>query len=497
MARFHRRNEDVINSSLSELILFLFFFFLIMLATLVSSTTAPGKSEDDRLRQLLDQLNQSGLQAWALETRLESSLLEIDELTTELRAVTDQLDERRRDYAADLDLHSEERSLLAQRISSLESENTTLGGDILHMEEQISQLSDEVNQLNADLVDENRRRLTAEMRLEELRKYLIDLLSEFGFSPEATERNDTLGQTTRSAIESVLGKVSELEKELQQRNGQIELLESTLLQRERGLERYRRNEIILEDEKRDYQEQLAGAVSERVDIEAELLAERMKYRDLIALIYDEQEGLLPSARADIVNLEEQVAQLIAELNTREEQIAELRAEAIVTKWPASLELSDDDGYRFDSGSYIPSEEFLERFRKKGLVELMNRLKELEGEISVIEILGHTDEQFLNSSGSSNLDQQLISFISGGSDVPIDDWKRLNPKDNAGLGLARAAAITVLIRDIIKAVYPEIRLIPLSAGQLIEKDSVGNVLAEPPVSNAEDRSRRRIEIRFRG
>ena len=85
---------------------------------------------------------------------------------------------------------------------------------------------------------------------------------------------------------------------------------------------------------------------------------------------------------------------------------------------------------------------------------------------------------------SNLDQNTVKFIKGETDDP------LKARDNAGLGLARAASVVKELKKL-----PELAnytILPYSAGQLIlpnENLSTGDSFL------AED-ERRRIEIRVR-
>jgi hypothetical protein len=103
---------------------------------------------------------------------------------------------------------------------------------------------------------------------------------------------------------------------------------------------------------------------------------------------------------------------------------------------------------------------------------------------VIEVIGHTDEQRIVER-PSNLDKTLIPFL---QNKPGNE--RFVPADNAGLGLARAVAVTrVLSTD---GRLADFQILPFSAAQLIDTgDKVATGLNPGDV-----KERRRIEIRVR-
>jgi hypothetical protein len=104
-------------------------------------------------------------------------------------------------------------------------------------------------------------------------------------------------------------------------------------------------------------------------------------------------------------------------------------------------------------------------------------------VSTIEIIGHTDEQKIVPR-ASNLDTSLLGVLHQTANV-----SSLVPADNAGLGLARAAAVVrVLMLDEHLRGYT---LLPLSGGQLI---GVDDKLTNG--GGGDEQERRRIEIRVR-
>jgi flagellar motor protein MotB len=151
-------------------------------------------------------------------------------------------------------------------------------------------------------------------------------------------------------------------------------------------------------------------------------------------------------------------------------------------WPPIIPLREAEGYKFDTGSAEVSPDFGERLRtviKDAIIETIKKYP-----ADVIEVVGHTDERPIN--GASNLDSSLIAVLGG--DAPAE---QLSSADNVGLGMARAAAVAVVLRS-----CPELthfKIIPYSGGQIIEP---GDRLATG--ENSGDRGeRRRIEIKIRG
>lgn len=151
------------------------------------------------------------------------------------------------------------------------------------------------------------------------------------------------------------------------------------------------------------------------------------------------------------------------------------------QWPPIINLSEAGGYYFRIGSAQLSEDF-----KKDLTgSITNRLASIldEYNVDLIEVIGHTDEQPLGGV-LSNLDKQLNSVLSGKSNVSL-----LKPGDNAGLGLARAIAVTQILQSQKK--LKKATVLPYSAAQVIVP---GDTITVWNSGNVE--SRRRIEIRVR-
>jgi flagellar motor protein MotB len=177
-------------------------------------------------------------------------------------------------------------------------------------------------------------------------------------------------------------------------------------------------------------------------------------------------------------------------------------------WPPIITLSDAKGYFFEPGSAEPSVEFRSKISGNVVADMLGIIEKYK--VDVIEVIGHTDEQPVYSkppmppalpkptgdfslgspepprpkSRYPNLDETLIPFLKGHG--PLEN---VLPFDNAGLGLARAAAIVRILRDDNR--LQKYKILPLSAGQLILE---GDVLSTGSKGNVKER--RRIEIRMR-
>jgi outer membrane protein OmpA-like peptidoglycan-associated protein len=151
-------------------------------------------------------------------------------------------------------------------------------------------------------------------------------------------------------------------------------------------------------------------------------------------------------------------------------------------WPPIINLSEAGGYYFATGSAELTPSFATELRTL----VVDRLLEIAEsyDVDVIEVIGHTDEQPVNSR-VSNLDRALSSVTSGGSGAGILQWA-----DNAGLGLARS--LSVVERLSADPRLRSFRILPLSGAQLIGID--GRLTRFD--GHGDVRERRRIEIRMR-
>jgi outer membrane protein OmpA-like peptidoglycan-associated protein len=151
-------------------------------------------------------------------------------------------------------------------------------------------------------------------------------------------------------------------------------------------------------------------------------------------------------------------------------------------WPPIINLSEAGGYYFATGSADLTPIFAGKLRTVVVERLLEIAESFD--VDVIEVIGHTDEQPVNTK-TSNLDRSLPSVMTGGTSADLLQWG-----DNAGLGLARALAVVELLAGDFR--LRNFRILPLSAaqltgidGRLTRWDNQGDV-----------RERRRIEIRMR-
>ncbi|MBP1874039.1 flagellar motor protein MotB [Ensifer adhaerens] len=151
------------------------------------------------------------------------------------------------------------------------------------------------------------------------------------------------------------------------------------------------------------------------------------------------------------------------------------------EWPPIINLSEAEGYYFQSGSAELAGPFDEKLRGPISNKIATSLQTYD--VDVIEVIGHTDEQPI-SRGTSNLDQSFIDVLAGKK--PISS---VLPADNAGLGLARAIAVANVLKADGK--LKNATILPMSAAQLVLP---GDILTTGQAGDV--KSRRRIEIRIR-
>lgn len=175
--------------------------------------------------------------------------------------------------------------------------------------------------------------------------------------------------------------------------------------------------------------------------------------------------------------------------TPEEQLLELAQTAKAAEgdskpheWPPIINLSETNGYFFRSGSAELSPSFRTALQGKTAEQIADIATRYD--VDVIEIIGHTDEQRITGI-ISNLDGELAGVLAGDTSV-----KALRPADNAGLGLARAIAVSEVLKRV--PALSGLTVLPMSGAQLIlPDDTLTNGAQAGDIA-----SRRRIEIRVR-
>lgn len=150
-------------------------------------------------------------------------------------------------------------------------------------------------------------------------------------------------------------------------------------------------------------------------------------------------------------------------------------------WPPIIILREAEGFTFGVGDARMSPVFEKVLSTSVVVKILEYVQKYK--VDVIEVVGHTDEQPIQSR-FSNLDSLLLRFLRGETTEP------LVAADNSGLGMARAATVArFLMADPRLDNY---RIFPLSSAQVL--DTSGQ-LADGR-NPGDVKQRRRIEIRLR-
>lgn len=207
------------------------------------------------------------------------------------------------------------------------------------------------------------------------------------------------------------------------------------------------------------------ALSE-IDVEPERL------KELLSTI-----KLLDSILSEETPLEDQIMDMVA--------LAEKGKAAEGSKpheWPPIISLSETKDYYFKSGSAELSPAFRDLLQEKTAQQIAAIARQYD--VDVVEVIGHTDEQRI-SGVRSNLDTEIPFVLGNTKGISV-----LKPGDNAGLGLARALAVTQVLNE-----QPELEgltILPMSSAQL--------TLPSDRLTDGKDagdsEGRRRIEIRVR-
>ena len=165
-------------------------------------------------------------------------------------------------------------------------------------------------------------------------------------------------------------------------------------------------------------------------------------------------------------------------------LALLQSQELNRKLQSATPITIDEksgNFKFKSGSAELNPQLKKYVREKVIPEIEKTIKEKEGAIDFIQVIGHTDGQANNK--VSNLDQNIEAIANGKNTI-----NTLNPGSNADLGLMRALAVIQEIKKTKR--FNNIKFRAYSAGQLYL--SSGDLA---PVNRKADETRRRIEIRF--
>jgi flagellar motor protein MotB len=232
---------------------------------------------------------------------------------------------------------------------------------------------------------------------------------------------------------------------------------------------------------------ITGSASQSAEIEKEW-RELVDARDALGR-YKEQ-GLNPDQIAELRQMVEVLEKAglpskdIAALQHRLDQLLAVEVAREASKpheWPPIINLSEAGGYFFRSGSAELAPEFSTKLSGSISDQIAESLERYQ--VDIIEVIGHTDEQPISRTGS-NFDQAVIDVVDGRKPVTA-----IVPADNAGLGMARAIAVTNVLKSDPKLAGASI--LPMSGAQLVLP---GDTLTTGQAGDVE--SRRRIEIRIR-
>lgn len=197
---------------------------------------------------------------------------------------------------------------------------------------------------------------------------------------------------------------------------------------------------------------------------------------------------VPDASKQISDLDKRNSQLLEDIQALKAREMELVGEIKkLNDKPPIINLEEQQGYKFESGDASLTPAFREKLTREKVPELIRYASAYS--VNVIEVIGHTDEIPVGARGS-NLDYLLIPFLRSGTGP--EPTQQLQATDNAGLGMARAAAVAryLLADPGLKAL--KMQILPLSGAQVIDVNDALSAGSD----QREDRNRRRIEIRAR-
>jgi flagellar motor protein MotB len=178
---------------------------------------------------------------------------------------------------------------------------------------------------------------------------------------------------------------------------------------------------------------------------------------------------------------ELIEKKVAELGTLQKELAEKKSDDL----PPLIRLSEADGFHFQLGRSELSKDFDTFLRTKVIPLLLDMTKKYS--VDVIEVVGHTDPVPMSGLQPSNLDAELRNTLLGSSLVA-----NLTPADNAGLGMSRAVAVSRVLLE--NQELKQLRIVPLSAAQLIDLNEQLDTTTK--IATEGQKERRRIEIRLR-
>lgn len=108
--------------------------------------------------------------------------------------------------------------------------------------------------------------------------------------------------------------------------------------------------------------------------------------------------------------EAELEKLRSEIQKLREELTKAKAEiAVLSDKPPIINLSEARGYNFDVGKSALSADFNQKLKEIIIPELKREGQRYNA--TVIEVIGHTDEQRVPPNTTSNLDTQLLGYPS--------------------------------------------------------------------------------------
>ena len=206
--------------------------------------------------------------------------------------------------------------------------------------------------------------------------------------------------------------------------------------------------------------------------------DRHYFSELILQVQD-----LKNLKKELEELKEHNTIIENDLKVTKKEMKKMTQSKGEHDWPPIITLTEADGYHFETGSAKLSDSFKKALSSSVIPRLIDIIELYN--VDVIEILGHTDEQPVTRC-YSNLDDTLRKVFINGENI-----SSLVPGDNAGLGLARAVSVSLVLSSD-KRILPHMKILPFSGAQLVERgDKLTDWSFSGPV-----KERRRIEIRVR-
>ena len=378
-----------------------------------------------------------------------------------------------------------ELSSKSEEFTQLESKFTATSEQLIKTEKELSSKSEEFTQLESKFT-------TTSEQLDKTEKELLSRSEEFtGLASKFTTTSEQLDKTEKeflSRSDEFTGLASEFSD-----------ISMRLNQTEEGLSSKTEQFTQLESRYTEIIDQLAQTVK-KLSAKSEEFTQLMNKHSIISgqITLLRSESKIKSSK--LSELAEQINILVDQQGDLNDKIIELQRDlnqhfddtappTFTNGFDKMQDLSqfidlNDKVSRlsFDVGKATLSEDF-ESYLKDDIVSIIKSLSTQSG-AKIIEVVGHADEQPYVG-GTTNFDNDIIKAFEGS--LPIS---KVNPTDNAGLGIARAVAVIEVLRQ--QGQLSDFKFLPLSGAQL----NVPATMISETSQSGDNIKRRRIEIRIR-